>query len=161
MNGHHRAHLLAALTPCLRIGSGCIGSPCQGLQSRAQSRAQPKLAAQEVAKAIEKIGAPERIRTSGLCLRRAALYPAELMVRKPTRAAITRHLRQSISPLIALAHNRAAHAMHCPASQRWHSALGGRAGFALNSLQPLARARSWPARTTQYDPTQEPLIQAV
>ena len=25
-------------------------------------------------------GAPERIRTSGLCLRRAALYPAELRV---------------------------------------------------------------------------------
>ncbi len=25
-------------------------------------------------------GAPERIRTSGLCLRRAALYPAELQV---------------------------------------------------------------------------------
>ena len=29
-------------------------------------------------------GAPERIRTSGLCLRRAALYPAELQV--PARA---------------------------------------------------------------------------
>ena len=29
---------------------------------------------------IVMIGAPERIRTSGLCLRRAALYPAELRV---------------------------------------------------------------------------------
>ena len=29
-------------------------------------------------------GAPKRIRTSGLCLRRAALYPAELWVRKPS-----------------------------------------------------------------------------
>ena len=28
-----------------------------------------------------KTGAPKRIRTSGLCLRRAALYPAELWVR--------------------------------------------------------------------------------
>ena len=27
-------------------------------------------------------GAPERIRTSGLCLRRAALYPAELRVQQ-------------------------------------------------------------------------------
>ncbi len=29
---------------------------------------------------LEKIGAPDRIRTCGLCLRRAALYPAELRV---------------------------------------------------------------------------------
>ena len=29
------------------------------------------------------IGAPERIRTSDLCLRRAALYPAELRVFAP------------------------------------------------------------------------------
>src|SRR5207237_10363242 len=28
-------------------------------------------------------GAPDRIRTCGLCLRRAALYPAELRVREP------------------------------------------------------------------------------
>ena len=33
-------------------------------------------------------GAPERIRTSDLCLRRAALYPAELRVRRAVHAAI-------------------------------------------------------------------------
>ena len=32
-------------------------------------------------------GAPERIRTSDLCLRRAALYPAELRVRRAAFAA--------------------------------------------------------------------------
>ena len=36
------------------------------------------------------IGPPERIRTSDLCLRRAALYPAEL------RADLSQYLRASI-----------------------------------------------------------------
>ena len=39
---------------------------------------------------LEKAGAPERIRTSGLCLRRAALYPAELRVRAVGRLARVR-----------------------------------------------------------------------
>ena len=34
-------------------------------------------------------GAPERIRTSGLCLRRAALYPAELRVLNGFIAALS------------------------------------------------------------------------
>ena len=34
-----------------------------------------------IAGSIDFIGAPERIRTSDLCLRRAALYPAELRAR--------------------------------------------------------------------------------
>ena len=38
-------------------------------------------------------GAPERIRTSDLCLRRAALYPAELRVRLAVVAAGGRFIR--------------------------------------------------------------------
>ena len=34
---------------------------------------------------LEKTGAPDTIRTCGLCLRRAALYPAELRVRGEVR----------------------------------------------------------------------------
>ena len=34
---------------------------------------------------LEKYGAPDRIRTCDLCLRRAALYPAELRVRARLR----------------------------------------------------------------------------
>src|SRR5690554_6584085 len=41
--------------------------------------------------AFEKYGAPERIRTSDLCLRRAALYPAEL--RAHSKPRITRQFR--------------------------------------------------------------------
>lgn len=44
---------------------------------------------------LEKFGAPDRIRTCDLCLRRAALYPAELRVPKQgERLAARRHLRQ-------------------------------------------------------------------
>ncbi len=42
---------------------------------------------------FEKTGAPERIRTSGLCLRRAALYPAELRVPVPWRLSSIETIR--------------------------------------------------------------------
>ena len=45
----------------------------------------------EVSTETCKNGAPERIRTSGLCLRRAALYPAELRV--PVRCGIAAGLK--------------------------------------------------------------------
>ncbi len=52
----------------------------QGLMTR--TRSNPDLRARQPDHRPEpgKGGAPERIRTSGLCLRRAALYPAELRV---------------------------------------------------------------------------------
>ena len=37
---------------------------------------------------LEKAGAPDRIRTCDLCLRRAALYPAELRVHGAMRCAL-------------------------------------------------------------------------
>jgi hypothetical protein len=43
----------------------------------------PELKEASCDKILCKNGAPKRIRTSGLCLRRAALYPAELWVRAP------------------------------------------------------------------------------
>src|SRR5438445_9607039 len=41
-------------------------------------------------------GAPDRIRTCGLCLRRAALYPAELRVREG-RLALVARVRQAVT----------------------------------------------------------------
>ena len=43
-------------------------------------------------------GAPERIRTSDLCLRRAALYPAELRVRSMATTMLTRFIRACRRP---------------------------------------------------------------
>src|SRR6476646_1133471 len=44
-------------------------------------RAQREALARGSVRVRERDGAPDRIRTCGLCLRRAALYPAELRVR--------------------------------------------------------------------------------
>jgi hypothetical protein len=41
---------------------------------------------------LEEAGAPEGIRTPGLCLRRAALYPAELRVRRRMPIAVRARL---------------------------------------------------------------------
>ena len=58
----------------------CVGGPRLSIISLRISLQRPKLAAPNAIYVIDFIGAPERIRTSGLCLRRAALYPAELRV---------------------------------------------------------------------------------
>ena len=78
----------------LRVRSGCIGSELEkyfrtnaNRCSRHKCRCSPRLHRRNTGvpsssnpKIGGNAGAPERIRTSGLCLRRAALYPAELRV---------------------------------------------------------------------------------
>ncbi len=50
------------------------------VEAKAGNGAHKQWSAKGQRKLIEKIGAPDRIRTCDLCLRRAALYPAELRV---------------------------------------------------------------------------------
>ena len=58
----------------------CVGRPCLSTISLQISLQRPEPARPNAMYVIDFIGAPEGIRTPGLCLRRAALYPAELRV---------------------------------------------------------------------------------
>ncbi len=69
----------SARTTDFRRSRGSIGSWREILWNK---RAASKEKAREIKHFTENTGAPERIRTSDLCLRRAALYPTELRVPK-------------------------------------------------------------------------------
>jgi hypothetical protein len=75
--GHGRQHCqnIAASTPFITRGIAGTSSVKAAMKGEAWFRLKGKLRG-----SLSEAGAPDTIRTCGLCLRRAALYPAELRV---------------------------------------------------------------------------------
>jgi hypothetical protein len=99
------------------------------------------------------ISAPERIRTSGLCLRRATLYPAELRAHKRSGGGISRVLFRLRGGIISLGSPSPVSSSSLPGTQTERAAPRPclallRVGFTMPLPLPVARC----ALTTPFHP---------